>query len=242
MGGVSPGLQRLKFGMQNLLQGGCCDKSCDPCGGLASRWYKGSRPPKRMGGGPFRKYGPCWYTAPTEWTLFGVIPLSPHPTCFCGQAAGGTTGGCGADCGCAVYPGDHPAPFSAISHHAGTQISRPLATSQAQLVSVVAEREQDNANVAARKRPPQPLKKSISFRREDVTRATYSEGTSKVNSVAAQLEEPSRLKSEPQPFVETGDEAELLQPVRPMEPLRTAELITRPNRSSFGKASLKIVK
>ena len=233
LGDISPGLQRLKIGMQNLMQG----SMRDPCGGLVSSWYNGSRPPKRMGGGPFRKCGPCWYTAPTEWTLFGVIPLSHHSTCLCSKCAGGTSSRCGADSGCAVYPGDHAAP--AISHHAAAWSSRSLATSQTSLVSAIEERGNDNAKKAKRKQPPQLLKKSISFRREDVTRNT---GTGVVSTVAAQLKEPSRLKTNPELFLETDSEAALLRPARPIEPLGTSEMITRPNRSSFGKASLKIVK
>jgi len=243
MNGAGTGLAR----MMSLFQGGMCNNACGgSCGGLDSNWYASSRPPKRMGGGPFRKYGPCWYTAPTEWTLFGVFPLATQPTCLSHPG-----GDCGTDCGCAVYVGNRGIGSPQISRQADVRPSDELRQvnslhgdelvkrmKKANLVSVISEPAKETSATATEVRSPQPLKKPVSFRQGNVTRAAYSDAERRTD---ADFEEPARLPSnEPQPIVKT----EALQPVPPRQfvPQHLTESTPHLNRSSFGKASLKMVK
>ena len=97
LGCTPEAVRMLKIGLSNLVHGRFChDPSLDPDYHSTGGWYdcSSSCPTKRMGGGPFRKHAPCWYTAPTSWTLLGVIPLKKHhwlgnsSDCDCHSASG----------------------------------------------------------------------------------------------------------------------------------------------------------
>ena len=241
-GRTNLGLQNIKTGIQSLLQG-CfsdvlvCDSTWD--------WYCHSRPPKRKGGGPFRKHGPCWYTAPTEWTLFGIIPLSPYPTCLSHQRE--NNGHCDTDCGCAVYLGNATVD-SLVENLPGTPPTELLPGQIATQVSIVVENEQDTTeekdsnerslDVSSRRH----LKKSISFRRDTgtVARAAHDLLTQAEFGAATEVEEPIRQTAELQSFVEPVEELQLVPANRLVVPQRTSNSSTLPFRSRFGKASLKI--
>lgn len=84
-------LQGLSMGVDNLLHLRLChtpslEASYQSNGG----WHRCNR----KSGGPFGQSGPCWFEAPTRWTLFGNIPL--HGGACWGQ-------GCNACSNCEIY-------------------------------------------------------------------------------------------------------------------------------------------
>ena len=98
----------------------CISGGCDSWGTYYSH---------RAGGGPLSRTGPCWYEAPTQWLLFGVIPLEP---CGCGNYQCGNCSGHGGGCdsGDEYYTGDSSVPPHRFPHEIEQELPSTLSPYQ----------------------------------------------------------------------------------------------------------------
>ena len=107
-------LRKLANGVKSLSQLRLCYNPClDSCCLETSGCFQHGRR-----GGPLGHFGPCWYEAPREWTLFGIFPLQRLRGCGLYPGCGGSScNDCGRarrilgakdDCGCGTVD-DQPA-------------------------------------------------------------------------------------------------------------------------------------
>ena len=267
-------VRMLKIGLGNLVHGRFChDPSLDPDYHTTGGWYDCSSgcPTKRMGGGPFRKHGPCWYTSPTTWTLLGVIPLRKNH-----WLASSSDCDCHSASGCISWaPEDQFHVPTVDEHYQGDRDNGDQADDDEVLPPPVPEADDDTARfedssvLQTQNRVLDPevdakkVKRTRVRRKRPISRSIYA------NS-------PKKSKSGPRPTEPKTldlDQRELNQITKPIQASATSEL-TRPQtltaiqpsqdirwgistepgikkkpspvlstltRSSFGQASLKIL-
>ena len=223
----------------SLFQTDCCDALC---GGprIRDTLHAHLHTPKRAGGGPFRKHGPCWYTAPTEWTLFGVFPLPMHPGCIEHGTCGGA-GCCDVDSGCAVYDPDHVGSDAAD----GDVVQYKTAGTSPECETVMSAEGSDKETSSHRKfsGQTQSRKKSILLRQGNVTRTTYRD-VIRMSHTEGEYVEPGMFANLPESLDQEQNEPEVLPAVLIQKALDNSTPTQQPSpltRSTYGKATMKIV-
>ena len=252
----------MKFERNHMAS---CGSSCSDCadsGCLEVGLWTSRVPPKRAGGGPFRKYGPCWYTAPTEWSLFGFIPLSKD-ACSCESS--GCNSGCHALVGGELYdlPSIQKYPEVASPSAPEETVDVPVGVSvmrEPQRVSYKKTKDKLEKVLPAKETPKQdqhlPITRAVYVEEKTEHKTSESDEARRQKKVtsdviirlqdlvddAREAEENSTLYAAPEPPPVTVN-----QPMPPVTttysqpPRRLAAGRSTFKRPSFGNASIRVV-
>ncbi len=204
-------LRKLANGVESLAQLRLCLNPClDSCCLETSGCFQHGRR-----GGPLGHFGPCWYEAPREWTLFGIFPLQRLRGCGlypgCGESScddcsrGRRILGAKDDCGCgtaddqptAVEPESVPAPEPAADPVSSQARSDRSALMPSAVIPYRASKpRQDSQGVFTL-----PSQKQATV---PVERASHRSGTArkavKGNNGLNEMPQPKSRRSEPLPL------------------------------------------